>query len=160
MKNFPAVAAQFLALAFLTFSALAQADIYQWKDAEGKTQYSDQPPADRPARLVKSGTAAAPVLAEKSADDKSEKKGPKTLNDKDQDFRKRKIEAEKAEKEAAEKSAENKANCTEARNRLLTLNEGTRLYRRDEKGEKQYIDDKARGKEQSDTQADISKYCK
>jgi hypothetical protein len=148
-------------LAFFALSLTASADIYQWKDAEGRTQYSDQPPSDRPARLIKSGVSMQTV-AEKSdsgAEDKAEKKGPKSLTEKDQESRKRKIDAEKTEKESAAKAAEKKANCTQSRDQMKTLEEGGRIYKRDEKGEKNYLDDKALVKEMSDAKANVSKYC-
>jgi Domain of unknown function (DUF4124) len=143
------------------FPWLPQADIYQWKDAEGRTQYSDQPPSDRPARLIKSGVSAEKV-AEKTdtgSEEKAEKKGPKSLQEKDQESRKRKIEAEKAEKEVAEKAAEQKTNCAQARGQMKTMEEGGRIYKRDEKGEKNYLDDKALAKEMNDAKANVSKYC-
>jgi Domain of unknown function (DUF4124) len=148
-------------LIFLAFPMAASADIYQWKDAEGRTQYSDQPPSDRPARLIKSG-AAAEKVAEKTdsgSEEKAEKKGPKSLQERDQESRKRKIEAEKAEKQAAEKANEKKLACADARNTMKSLEEGGRLYRHDEKGEKNYIDDKALVKEMSDAKANVSKNC-
>jgi Domain of unknown function (DUF4124) len=159
MKNFLAFIAPFLAVAVLTLSPFALADIYQWKDAEGKTQYSDQPPMDRPARLVKSGAVVATVAAEKTDEAKSEKKGPKSLDEKDQDFRKRKIAAEKAEKEAAAKAAEKKAECLAAKNDLKDMTESNRVYERNEKGEKQYLDDKQRDKYAAEVNAKIKQNC-
>jgi Domain of unknown function (DUF4124) len=139
----------------------ASADIYQWKDAEGKTQYSDQPPSDRPARLIKAGVSSQTV-AENSdikTDEKAAKKEPKSLAEKDQESRKRKIDAEKIEKEAAAKDSEKKASCTQARDQMKTLEEGGRIYKRDEKGEKNYLDDNALAKEMSSAKANVGKYC-
>ncbi len=144
-----------------TLPLSAAADIYQWKDAEGKTQYSDQPPSDRPARLIKSGVTgqAAAEKSDSSPEEKAEKKGPKSLAEKDQASRKLKIEAEKTEKEAAAKASEKKENCTLARGRVKTLEEGGRIYKRDEKGEKNYLDDKALDKEMAGAKANADKYC-
>ncbi|MGB8339100.1 MAG: DUF4124 domain-containing protein [Burkholderiales bacterium] len=146
---------------FIALPVAVSADIFQWKDDDGKTQYSDQPPSDRPARLVKTGVTA-PTVAEKSetaSEEKTEKKGPKSLEEKAQESRKRKIETEKAEREAVGKTAEKKASCTQARDQMKTLEEGGRIYKRDEKGEKNYLDDKALVKEMSDAKANVSKYC-
>ncbi|MGB8856480.1 MAG: DUF4124 domain-containing protein [Burkholderiales bacterium] len=147
--------------ALLALSAGVFADIYQWKDADGRTQYSDQPPSDRPARLIKSGVPAQ-IVAEKTdvgGEEKAEKKGPKSLAEKDQESRKRKIDAEKGEKEAADKVAAKKENCTQARNQMKTLEDGGRIYKRDEKGEKNYLDDKGVAKEMAEAKANVSKYC-
>jgi Domain of unknown function (DUF4124) len=145
----------------ISFPLAALADIYQWKDAEGRTQYSDQPPSDRPARLIKSANSSQPVAEKSDAgnEEKAEKKGPKSLAEKEQESRKRKIDAEKTEKESATKDAEKKANCTQARDQMKTLEEGGRIYKRDEKGEKNYLDDKALVKEMSDAKTNVGKYC-
>ncbi len=144
----------------------AVADIYQWKDNEGKTQYSDQPPPDRPARLVKSGGSAKLTEAENgkagAADESTkneDKKGPKSLQEQEQEFRKRKIEAEKAEKAAAEKADASKKSCAVARNNLKTTEEGRRVYKLDDKGERTYLDDKGLAQETASAKADVSKYC-
>ncbi len=158
MKNARLLAAHFVAL--IAISSPAFADIYQWKDNEGKTQYSDQPPPDRPARLVKSGTTiAAAEKTTETADAKTEKKGPKSVQEQDQDFRKRKIEAEKSAAAAAEKAEANKKSCAIAKNNLRITEEGGRTYKLDEKGERGYLDDKGLAKESASTKADISKYC-
>jgi Domain of unknown function (DUF4124) len=162
MKKTLLLAAQLTALMIAPLATFA--DIYQWKDDDGKIQYSDQPPPDRPARLVKSGGNAKLAEADKEKTDKTddpkkEKKGPKSLQEQDQDFRKRKIDAEKAEKAAAEKAAENKKSCNVARNNLKTIEESSRVYKLDEKGERAYLDDKGLAKETASTKAEISKYC-
>ena len=154
----------FIAQTAVLFTALpstASADIYQLKDAEGKTQYSAHPPSDRPARLIKSGVSSQTIAenSEPKAEEKAEKKGPKSLAEKDQESRKRKIDAEKTEKESAAKDAEKKAGCSQARDQMKTLEEGGRIYKRDEKGEKNYLDDKALVKEMSDAKANVGKYC-
>lgn len=45
-------------------SAVYAAEIYRWVDERGVTQYSEKPPANRPARLVDGRPAAASVDAE------------------------------------------------------------------------------------------------
>jgi hypothetical protein len=159
MKKIFVLVAQFVAV--LALPLAVSADIYQWKDDDGKTQYSDQPPSDRPARLLKSGVTAQ-TAAEKSdsgTEAKNEKKGPKSLAEKDLEARKNKIEAEKNEKQASAKAAEKKAQCTQSRDQMKTLEEGGRIYKRDEKGEKNYLDDKSLAKEMVDAKANMSKYC-
>ena len=42
-----------------TFATLAPAEIYQWKDENGKTVFSERPPADGKASVVKPKTGKA-----------------------------------------------------------------------------------------------------
>ena len=57
---------QFISLAalFSTIAAASAAEIYRWVDERGVTQYSEQPPANRPAKLVDGRPAAASVDAD------------------------------------------------------------------------------------------------
>jgi len=43
---------KFLMLALLLAGATAQADIYRWTDAQGRTHYGDQPPAGGAEKVV------------------------------------------------------------------------------------------------------------
>ncbi len=147
-------------VAFFSLALSAQAEIYQWKDADGKTQYSDRAPTDRPWRLVKARTTAAPAAGEEKDETTKVADKAKTTAEKEQDFRKRKIEAEKAEKEAAAKAAKKTENCNRSRNHLRDMQEHGRVFDRNDKGEKTYLDDKARDKEIADSKKSVDEHCK
>jgi hypothetical protein len=121
-----------LAVAVLLASAAADAQIYQWKDDNGKTVISDKPPAGS-ARQQRKIDADAP----------GENAVQKTTADRELEFRKRQKEAqENAEKSRQEQTvlAARKETCTAARRQLNALESGERIGLRDDKGERYFMD--------------------
>lgn len=144
-----------LAVLLIGFAALssplssATADIYQWKDASGKTIISDTPPPgnSRGARTFSGQSAieraapeakdAPPAPGDGSKPPEGGKPpegkppaGPKTVADKELDFRKRQQEAkEAAEKKAKEeaKTQEKQRFCQQAQRNLDALQSGRRM---------------------------------
>ncbi|MDR2450746.1 MAG: DUF4124 domain-containing protein [Candidatus Accumulibacter sp.] len=137
-------------LAALCLALPASAQIYQWKDQDGKTVISDKPPAGQvPAQKVNTyGPADAP-------------KQP-TLAERELEFRKRQKEAqenaEKAQKEEAA-AAEKNQNCQTARRQLRALESGERIALRDEKGERYFMDDARRAQETERARRFIETEC-
>ncbi|MDR1368072.1 MAG: DUF4124 domain-containing protein, partial [Candidatus Accumulibacter sp.] len=74
--------------AALLVSTLTQAQIYQWKDQNGKTIISDKPPADAQAQRKDGGSAAS------SNSPASEQK---SMAEQDIEFRKRRKDAQEKE---------------------------------------------------------------
>ena len=136
--------------AFLAASAV-NAQIYQWKDENGKTTISDKPPIGnvRQQRKIESEPPVSPPQ--------------KTIADRDLDFRKRLKESqENSEKAAKEQtaSAEKKENCDNARRQLQVLESGERITLRDDKGERYFIDDTKREQEIAKTRQAVQSNCK
>ena len=108
-------------------------EIYKSTDAEGRIIYSDRPPEVK-AEVVRiesapRNEAVAVARAQREL---------ATLAAQDQ-RRKREALAKAAEKKAAENAAKRKdQRCTEARNRYLGFTEHSRIYRRNEAGERVY----------------------
>lgn len=131
MKSIP------LAAAALIFATAVNAQIFQWKDENGKTIISDKPPSGNVSqqRKIASDSPAATQ---------------KTSADRELEFRKRlkssQESAEKAEKEQAA-SAEKTENCDKARRHLQVLESGERVALRDDKGERYFMDDTQRQQE-------------
>ena len=108
-------------------------EIYRSTDAEGRVVYSDRPPAGK-AEVV--GIESAP--RDEAAALARAKKELENIAALDQQ-RKREALAKAAEKKAAEDAAKKKAQrCTAARNRYLGFVENSRIYRRNEAGERVY----------------------
>ena len=147
MKHFVLITAVCLA------TTAAYAEIYQWKDASGKTVISDKPPmgATQQQKTFASESPASSVSA------------PKTTADKDMEFRKRQKEAqdnaEKASKEQAAATA-NKENCDNARRYLRSLESGERISQTDDKGERYYLDDTQREQEAAKVRHVLETQCK
>ncbi|HRE17940.1 MAG TPA: DUF4124 domain-containing protein, partial [Rhodocyclaceae bacterium] len=120
----------------LTFST-ASAQVYQWKDANGRTVVSDTPPPGNVAKKQRIG--GPPPAAEESttAPAPAAKAGPKSLSERDMEFKKRQQEGkEKSEKARQEEIAANeqKENCKRAREALTTLQSQQPVASVNEKG--------------------------
>jgi hypothetical protein len=166
----PLVAA--LTAALLSLPADAQ---WKWKDKSGRVQYSDLPPpagtadADilgKPgtqrtvtAPAAASGAASAPALAAAGA---SSPLAPRTV-DPELEARRKRAEAEQAAKVKAEEdrvAAARADNCGRAKAQLATLESGIRLVRSNEKGEREFVDDKQRADETRRVRDTIKSDCK
>ena len=142
-----------LLAAALFLASSAGAEIYQWKDQNGKTVISDQPPM---------GQTPAKKISDTGAGDNTSSKQP-SLADRDMEFRKRQKEAqERAEKEKKETTAaaDKKENCQNAREQLRLLESGERIALRDDKGERYYLDDAQRAQETDKAKRFIESQCK
>jgi len=146
-----------LACAVLLLPLAALAQIYQWKDAEGKVQYSDQPPpaAARQERTVAPRAAAAVSAPPAPA---------RSHQDQDAAFRQRQVEQEES-KAAREKenvaAEERKRNCEMAQGNLRNLQIGGRHVRYDAKtGERIYLSDNEISQSIKDAQRSVDEWCK
>lgn len=154
-------------LATLSLTAHAQ---WKWRDATGNVQYSDRPPpqgvADkdilqRPAaspaaarRAAESASAAAALAAATPAPSKAES---------ELDQRKKKADQEQQAKAKADEqklAAARAENCTRARAQMRTLEDGMRIARTNEKGEREFLDDTQRAEETNRTRAIINSDCR
>ena len=139
----PALALLLLAA---TGATTAQAALYKWTDAQGHVVYSDQPPN---ANVKTEQLRGAPPPANPNA--------AKELAQREAEFKKRQDDAAKAETKASKDratSAEHAENCTQARAELRQLTESQlAVYRYNEKGEREIMDDDARAKERAKVNA-------
>lgn len=135
-----------LCLAALCSGATA-ASMYQWTDERGVLQFGQQPPVDRPYRIVDITTPPPPggALRERQSIPAA---GVKT--DKDA-----------AERSAARKQAsELKQHCDHLRQNLETLSNNPRLTRTTASGEVERIGEAERQKMIADTRSEIDSTCK
>jgi Domain of unknown function (DUF4124) len=131
-------------LALLCFAQAHAADggVYKWVDKDGSVHYSDMPPAK--VNATKLRTAAVPPAAP-AATGGDAHSGPATYVDQEVEFRKRRgaaDEAAKQQKEKQQQAEQQRRACADSRGRLATLQQGGRVYRNNEKGERAYFDDK------------------
>ena len=123
-------------------AAPAWAALYKWTDAQGRVVYSDQPPnANVKTEQLRppappANPNAAKELAQRQADD-----------------RKRQADSEKAaakgEKDRVDAAKIAEA-CAQAKGQLRQLGESQLvMYRYNEKGEREVMDDDARGRERA-----------
>jgi hypothetical protein len=159
---------------------LVAAAQWQWVDKDGRKVFSDRPPpADTPqknilkqpgnARLpvqapaAQADPAATPVAAAAAAPAAAAASAPK-LSGKDkalEDKKKQADAADAAKKKAdEEKFAQAKTeNCARARQSKATLDSGHRIAQINQKGEKEFLDDKQREAEVKRVDALIARDC-
>ncbi|NTV71942.1 MAG: DUF4124 domain-containing protein [Azonexaceae bacterium] len=148
----------------LTVASLsADAETFQWKDSNGQTVVSDvPPPATAKGRRSIGGVKPAVVsetIPEKTADTPKAAEAPKTVAEKDLDFKKRQQEAkEKADKQAAE--AEKRDNCERARRSVATLESNQPLSTLDDNGERKLMDSAQRDQELERARKFVADACK
>ena len=172
---------RFATLIFCLTAALsASAQIYQWKDKDGKTHFSDRLPSNQPGIQVQTPKRAQPPAAadalEPEADDAVESgaepknapaPSPASAQKKnqpeqhDEELRKRRAAAEareKAEKDAA-RSAQREQDCQRARAQYAVLNSGQRVSRPTENGERKFLDNEERAAEIVRTRELMEAFC-
>ena len=142
---------------------------WKWRDKAGQMQYSDLPPPagipeqdilQRPAQSVQRRPAPVPVPASAAASHVAA--APKGV-DPELEARRRKAEQEQAAKQKAEEeriAGLRAENCTRAKTYLRTLDDGVRVVRTNDKGEREYLDDKARAEEVKRARDLIASDCK
>lgn len=157
--------------ALLTLSAPAWAQ-WKWKDQSGRVQYSDLPPPpsvtdkdilQRPAGSSRRGPVAPPSFVAASGAQGSAAAGSAPAGDPELEAKRRKAEQDEAAKRKAEEAkiaAARADNCQRAKAQLRSLDDGMRMARVNEKGEREILDDKARADEAQRTREIIASDCK
>ena len=144
--------------------ALPAAAQWKWRDKSGHIQYSDlAPPAGiaeadilaRPNGQMRRSSMVEPAASAASA-------APKTV-DPELEARRKKAEQEttSAKKAEDEKVAAQRAdNCARAKTYQRTLDDGQLVARTNDKGEREFLDDKGRAAEAQRTRDIIATDCK
>jgi len=149
------------ALGLLLACGSAQAQLYHYKDASGRTVYSDlPPPPNTPAgNILKAPKIdqAAPAAATDGKDGKAS--APKSTAEREADYKKRMAEADKKGKDDAQKASQEeqrKAQCAALQTALTAMQSGQRLRKFDANGNPYFIDDNERAADIAKAQADMS----
>jgi Domain of unknown function (DUF4124) len=172
-----------LLLALLVLSAtasLSQAEVYKWKDKDGTVKYSDTPPPSNIKQEAISGKkkvgtptgkaplapveglAAAPVAVPNSAPTATRDRPEPPISPEESAAKKRQenAEAEKQSKKEKEADAKRKAeNCSAAKANMQSFTQGGRVYKMNEKGEREYLDEKGFAAGREKAQQEISENC-
>lgn len=148
-----------LSLVFAGATAAAHAQ-YIWLDEHGVKQFSDQPPPSsiskkqilkEPGRAMRSISDSEP----ENSDDDSAKAdtAPKTTEEKNADYIKRRAEKADKAKKAAEKAqaeADKAKNCERARQYQNSLASGERISTTGENGEHSFMSDEQRAQDMNE----------
>ncbi len=152
-----------------TLPIAAGAQVYTWKDANGRTHFSDQPPADTDAKTVRSNmvpettSTRTPPAASASGVPDPKASGPKSWEERDRDFKQRQAEKSEADaklKKEQEAKAEKERYCADLRRNIAMLERGGRIGKANDKGENIPLDDAQLQAETSRNKAQLAKECK
>lgn len=147
-------------VSMLALATAAQAGVTRWVDADGKVHYSDQPPPTTAKSQKILDLKNSPALPKAAPDSKG---GEKSLAEKYLESRKRRVQAEEtAAKQAKdqEEAKSRKANCDQARNQLQALQEGQRISKFNEKGERVFLEDSDRALAIEEAKKVADSWCK
>ena len=154
------------ALGLLLAVGSAQAQLYHYKDANGRMVYSDSPPPPgtpsgniMKAPKLSSSAASAPASDAPAAGDKDKKTGPKSVAEQEADYKKRQAEDAKKAKETGEKTAmedARKARCAALQNNLTAMQAGQRIRKYDAAGNPYFVEDAERAADVAKAQAEMA----
>jgi len=108
----------------------ASAQVFKWVDEKGVTHYGERAPQGRKAQEVEQRLANPGPAPGKAAQP--------SWQDKELEFRSRRVQAEQAEAKREKQEAANHQACNQARDRLAQAKSARRMYRLDEKGQRVY----------------------
>jgi hypothetical protein len=157
MKRFPSLTVLSALACSLLCVAVAAAESVPWKyrDAQGHIVVSDLPPPagvqdkdiiERPTAVVRRAAAPAqPAAASAPANAALAQR-----NDPELEARRKKAADENDTKQKVQQdkeAAQRAENCSRAKSHLAALNDGQRIARTNDKGEREILDDKGRAEE-------------
>ena len=168
-----------VAIVLAGFTSTPSEAQWAWKDGNGRLVYSDRPPPQdvKPSNIVRQPNTqvlANPAPASgpldeagkpadaKGADAKGAPNAPKTVAEREMEFRKRQQERAESDKKANEeqaKSAAKTAECERARGYMKSLEDGIRITRTDASGNREFLDDAQRAAEVDRTRKIIQSAC-
>lgn len=146
-------------ISMLMLATATQAEVTRWVDAEGKVHYSDRAPPSTVKSQKNLDLKNNPALPQAAPDNKG---GEKSLAEKELEFRKRRVQAEEtATKQARdqEEATRKKVNCEQARNQLQALQEGQRMAKYNEKGERVFLEGSDRDKAIEEAKKSADSWC-
>lgn len=159
-----------LSLVLALASATSHAEIYKWKDKNGVVRYSDIPPpsnvpheslgkkANKTSAAVETPSAVVPEGAA-TPEPEPVQQTPEEVTP-DADAQRKEEEEARKKAEAAEAELQQKQEqCTNAKARMQSYEQGGRIYKINEKGEREFMDDAAMAKGLEEAQAEVDKYC-
>jgi len=145
-------------LAAAAFVPLAGAQLYKYTDKDGKTVYTDQPPANAETKTVRVQPGPPPVEASKNGTS-----GNKSAVERDKELEKtRKVarESQKKQDEAAQKAQQAEQRCAQARTAYQQYADGGRILKYNEKGERDYMGDEQIAAEREKARREVEEACK
>ena len=140
----------------LLFSFAAQAEVYKWVDANGKTHFGDKVPESAKVETLNLPNSPRSNQPDANASpEEIKQRQQKLINAINED---RSLKQKKTQ-EQTEKQAKLNHECTKLRDYLKNISSG-RIYDLDKKGERIYANDTEHEKEVKQTESTLKKYCR
>lgn len=156
-------------LPLLLGSYAVQAEIYKWKDSDGRIRYSDVPPPSnvpqetlRGKKIPKAALNPQAPLSPVNGNITEALQRQNKMANKEEEAAKRAQDAEAQKKEEEAKQAELKLkeeNCRIAKSNLRTYSDGGRIMRTNAQGEREYLSDKEIDSGLANARNEFEKYC-
>jgi hypothetical protein len=127
--------------------------MYKWVDEKGVTHFSQTPPPAGQEAVRVAPRVAAPPAAGPRPDDAS------SWRTKEMEFRRRQVERARQEDAAAKAREQRAKECVRARQRLASLEEERRVYRRDDRGNRVYLSDEERAEATVEQRRRVREAC-
>ena len=146
--------------------AVPAAAQWKWRDPSGQIQYSDRPPplgTPDAAVLQRPGATARPLAPAAPAPLASAALPSARASEPELEARKRKAEQDEAARKKiddARRAVARAENCSRARGQLRALDEGMRIARVNENGEREILGDEARAAETQRVRAIVEGDCR
>ena len=162
----------------ITLPSLGYAELYKWKDKNGQMQYTDTPPpsniklekisgkrhvnptGNEPLSTVEN-PQLAPVTAPAPNMPPANAQAPAvSAEDAAAKIRQENAEREKQNKQEKEAQAKIRAeNCKAAKANLQSYSQGGRVYKMNDKGEREYLDDAGLKSGADKARSEVAQYC-
>ena len=145
-----------LAILLLLSSLSSHAALNKWIDADGKVHYSDTTPTDVTVKKIRGSSAPDPITPVSGVS------APKTLAEREAEWKKSQQSKAEAEQKATQKKEEEnlkQKNCESSRSNLAGLQNSQIIVKYNEKGERSYLDESARAQRIEETQKAVKNFC-
>ncbi len=140
----------------IVLAPIAGAQLYKYVDKDGKTVYTDQPPANVESKPMHVQPVAPAAPAGKGPGNKSYVERDKDL----EKGREQSKEKQKKAEEIAQRAQQNEQRCTQARSALQLFSEGGRIIKYNDKGERVYLGDSDIEAERDRLGHEVDEACK
>ena len=142
------------ALALTASAGSLASEIYKWTDEDGTVHYGDRPTGEQTEQRMaltyqRSSASSVQRQVDAMADSRASREESRASTD---------LDAQQAAEAAAEVEAKAER-CERYRAQLKTMLEARRLYREDENGERDYLDEEAREEARQRAEDLIAENC-
>jgi hypothetical protein len=150
----PAFVSLFSLMALTLLPLSGQAQVYSWKDANGKVHYGDRPPVEQQAQSRK--VQGAPVATD---DVEAARKATVERQFKEREQQGKAEEGTKKPPEDPAAAKQRQENCRTAKNNLASIESGVTRFRINEKGEREALEGSTRQAELAQARKAVKEWC-